>query len=125
MNCVLTCGVAAAAGVCCRLGIGRLDLVARAGLRFDGDGGGGGGDRVPLPAWPCAAWAALCARLATRAAERRGIDGAIGHGHDGADLGQVGVVEHEGLVLGGDAVENAVGLGAGEQAALRIDARGR
>ncbi len=51
---------------------------------------------------------------------RYGVDRAIGHGNDGADLGKGGIVENEGLVLGGDAVEDAVGIGAGEEAALGV-----
>ena len=54
-------------------------------------------------------------------AQRRGIHRAIGHGDNRADLGEGGVVEHERLVLGGDAIKDAVGFGAGQHAVLIID----
>ena len=54
------------------------------------------------------------------AAQPGGVHGAIRHGHDGADLGQIGIVEHEGLVLGRNAVEDSVRLGARQQASLRV-----
>ena len=70
---------------------------------------------VPLPDVALGRLIGCLRALGDGPAERGGIDRAIGHGDDGADLRQVGVVEHERLVLGGDAIEDAVGLGAGQQ----------
>ena len=76
---------------------------------------------MPLPRAALRGLGRALRALGDGAAERRRVDRAVGHGHDGADLGQVRVVEHERLVLGGDAIQDAVGLGAREQAVLRIE----
>ena len=104
-----------------RLGLhfGGLDIAARAGLGFHCDGSGGGGSHSG-GGGGLGGLRRAGRELGHRPAQRSGVHGAIRHGNDGADLGQVGVVEHERLILGGNAIEDAVGLGAGEQATLRI-----
>ena len=121
MNCVLTCGVETGGGrLRLRLGgLGRLDFAGAGVLGFHGDGSGGRG-RVGAAGHALRGLRGALRPLGHGAAQRGGVHRAIRHGNDGADFGQARIVEHEGLVLGRDAVENAVGLGARQQAALRI-----
>ena len=92
VNCVLTCGVGGGGASGLGLRLGGLDFAA----------GPAWASTVMVVAVPAAtalpaaalrglrsAWRAL----GHRAAERRGVDRAIRHGDDGADLGQVGVVQ--------------------------------
>ena len=55
-----------------------------------------------------------------RATQRRGVDSSIRGGCDGADLRQIRIVQHEGLVPGADAVQDAVRLAAGEQLPIAV-----
>ncbi len=56
--------------------------------------------------------------LGQRPAQCCHIDGAIGLWNYRPDLRQTGVVQDEGLIFGGHAIEDAVRFGAGEQATL-------
>src|ERR1017187_7114143 len=133
VNCVVTCGVGVAwvclVGSVCAL-ISAPGCVFCASTVTDW-GAACTVTPLPIPDWEACVEA--CARLASeppsarrlsalgqRAAKRGRVHGSVGLGNDGADLGQAGVVEHEGLVLGRYAIENTVRLGARQQAALRI-----
>ena len=119
MNCVLTCGLGRACA--CLAGSGwRLEF--RAGLRVLGS-------TVMVVGAACHRDAAAARlrglrrslrALGQRAAQGGHVDCAIGSGNNGADLGQVGIVQHERFVLGRDAIQNAVRFGARQQPALGV-----
>ena len=59
------------------------------------------------------------------AAHRRRVEAAVRHRGQRPDLGQVGVIENERLVLGGDTVEDPIRLGPGHQPSLGVEGQRR
>ena len=122
VNCVETWGVETGAVI---LAVSACVFSFGAGLRvlrFHGDGRGAAPCTWVTP--PAAGLRSLGSglrALGQRSAERGDVNRSIGLRNDGADFGQAGVIEHEGLVLGGYAIEDAVRFGAGEKTALSID----
>ncbi len=61
--------------------------------------------------------------LGDRASQCRRVNGSIRRGDDGADLRQVGVIQHEGFVLRADAVQDAVRLAPGQQPPFAVESQ--
>ena len=67
---------------------------------------------------------ALCT-LRQRSTHGHCVNGAVRRGRKRADFGQTGVIQYEGFVLAGNAVENAVRLRPGEYLPVPVDCQPR